>query len=284
VEKADYNSITFDNETVKYIKKNQDSSEDVYREILLRDPIVQDFVNIGDKRRNELLAMIVQDPPRIDGTRWKLEDVQHDYMIEAWESRDVKTWNRVWSPEDFNEDYKTPSDKFDPVEAVHAALFTFFMENESSVRALLAPKVIPSVVESHDFSSEDNLPAWYVEAKHFPRYISPLDLQASKEWWTNPKFADLPRKDYSRPQREVMPGREYQQPARRKPSPNSLTSGPENSSTIFIVLQVTLALFLGLFDRLILQPFRTRKEITQIKRRHDCERERLECDMKMENK
>lgn len=133
--------------------------------------------------------MIVQDPPRIDGTRWKLEDVQHDYMIETWDC-DGKTWIHDWKPKDFNEDYGTPSDKITPENAVHAALFAFYEENELFVKALLFENTPPA--DKSNFRCNIIAPKWYTEAKELRKAISSSEIRAVKEWWASPKFGGLP--------------------------------------------------------------------------------------------
>ncbi|RUS23519.1 LOW QUALITY PROTEIN: hypothetical protein BC938DRAFT_475011 [Jimgerdemannia flammicorona] len=137
VEKEDFDDmgrlrLTFSDETAKYIRDDEDAIEEVYREILLRDPIVRGFIEQGDDSSfpfnradsypmDKLLSMIIKDPPRIAGTRWTIENVQNDYVTEAWESVDNKSW--------------IPSKEFTSADAARAALLIFYNENEASVKA-----------------------------------------------------------------------------------------------------------------------------------------------------
>ncbi|RUS22834.1 kinase-like domain-containing protein [Endogone sp. FLAS-F59071] len=125
--------------------------EAVYHEILLRDPNVRKFIKNPCEDLEDLENLVVKDPPRIRGTRWKVEDVLCDYVTEAWQMEKEWTWRWDWDPEEFNKDYKQ-GDNFLPAKAVEAALLHFFKENRFKVERLL--KQPPMEDESYICDSE----------------------------------------------------------------------------------------------------------------------------------
>lgn len=82
--------------------------------------------------RWDLEKLVVENPSRIRGTRWRIEDVRTDYIIEAWQKENGWTWRHEWDEEEFNEDYRG-GDGFKPADAVYAAMWIFFLDNQSVI-------------------------------------------------------------------------------------------------------------------------------------------------------
>ncbi|RUP49861.1 hypothetical protein BC936DRAFT_141177 [Jimgerdemannia flammicorona] len=158
-----YSRLTFDENTIKAIGVNKEATEYLHHQILLRDTIVRRFAEAKTSTNNRYnleivsfqhdeLRVMVKDPPRIAGTRWKLDDVLSDYLAEAYTFVDRRTCIRQWDEAEFNKDYGTPygEDEFKPADAVFTALYHFFCENKKAVEELLpSPRLHLAVEKGH---------------------------------------------------------------------------------------------------------------------------------------
>jgi len=139
-EDDDGHRLTFDKNSVESLAKRKDATEILEHEILLRDPIVRWFV-LSDEAYKEWNStrdpMFDDNPRRVVGTRWKIDDVLTNYVSEAWQFLDASTCVWQWDEDKFNRDYATPSDLFKPTDVVRAALFEFFDDNDEIIEELL---------------------------------------------------------------------------------------------------------------------------------------------------
>ncbi|RUP47201.1 hypothetical protein BC936DRAFT_146019 [Jimgerdemannia flammicorona] len=117
--------LTFAEHTIDAIGVNKKATEYLHHQILLRDPIVREFADkTSTINGRHSRVKIDQDPPRIAGTRWKLDDVLSDYLAEAYSFVNRRTCIRNWNEDEFNDDYGTSYDEddFQPADAVFTAL------------------------------------------------------------------------------------------------------------------------------------------------------------------
>ncbi|RUP48430.1 hypothetical protein BC936DRAFT_144575 [Jimgerdemannia flammicorona] len=91
---------------------------------LFKDPYVEYVKNLLEEEKIQLLQHVVDNPPRLISTRWKIHMVLNEYLASAW-LLDGKTWTFDFDEELFATENAQRFHPVQPIIAIRAAILVF---------------------------------------------------------------------------------------------------------------------------------------------------------------